>query len=224
MSSGLEMSRVTVLRAFAGALLAGILAASALGASTSPAAADFRLCNNTASRVGIAIGYKDGDGWTTEGWWNLPARTCETVVKGNLVARYYYVYAMDYDRGGEWMGQAYMCTRDKEFTIRGIGDCLARGYDRTGFFEVDTGEQRAWTVQLTESSEQPSQKPPPSTGPVSANPPAATSPPAGTPAAASPAAVAPAVASPSIAAPAADVPGNSAASPPRSAPSGVQTQ
>ena len=47
-----------------------------------------------------------------------------------------------------------MCTRDKEFTIRGIGDCLARGYDRTGFFEVDTGRQRAWTVQLTESSEQ----------------------------------------------------------------------
>ena len=123
-----------------------------------PAAADFRLCNNTASRIGVAVGYKDADGWTTEGWWNLPARTCETVLKGNLVARYYYVYAIDYDRGGEWMGQAYMCTRDKEFTIRGIGDCLARGYDRSGFFEVDTGEQRAWTVQLTESAEQPAQK------------------------------------------------------------------
>jgi hypothetical protein len=27
---------------------------------------------------------------------------------------------------------------------------LARGYDRTGFFEVATGERRAWTVQLTE--------------------------------------------------------------------------
>ena len=119
-----------------------------------PAAADFRLCNNTGSRVGVAIGYKDADGWTTEGWWNLPARNCETVLKGNLVARYYYVYAIDYDHGGEWMGQAFMCTRDKEFTIRGIGDCLARGYDRTGFFEVDTGEQRAWTVQLTETSEQ----------------------------------------------------------------------
>ncbi len=129
-----------------------------LFASAGPAAADFRLCNNTSSRVGIAIGYKDAQGWTTEGWWNLPARTCETVLKGNLVARYYYVYAIDYDRGGEWMGQAYMCTRDKEFTIRGIGNCLARGYDRTGFFEVDTGEQRAWTVQLTESSEQPVRK------------------------------------------------------------------
>jgi len=210
---------VTVLRALAGALLAGILAAAALAASTSPAAADFRLCNNTASRVGIAIGYKDSDGWTTEGWWNLPARTCETVLKGNLVARYYYVYAIDYDRGGEWMGQAFMCTRDKEFTIRGIGDCLARGYDRTGFFEVDTGEQRAWTVQLTESGEQPSQKSPPATGPVSAKPPA-TSPPA----AASPSTGAPGAAPPSARTPAIDVPGNSAASPAPLAPSGVQTQ
>jgi hypothetical protein len=47
-----------------------------------------------------------------------------------------------------------MCTRDKEFTVRGTEDCLARGYDRTGFFEVDTGEQQTWTVQLTETSEQ----------------------------------------------------------------------
>ena len=124
-----------------------------------PAAADFRLCNNTGSRVGVAVGYKDAEGWTTEGWWNLPSRTCETVLKGNLVARFYYVYAIDYDHGGEWIGQAFMCTRDKEFTISGISDCLARGYDRTGFFEVDTGEQRAWTVQLTELSEQPSQRP-----------------------------------------------------------------
>ena len=138
-----------------------------LFASVRPAAADFRLCNNTASRVGVAVGYKDAEGWTTEGWWNLPSRTCETVLKGNLVARFYYVYAIDYDHGGEWTGRAYMCTRDKEFTIRGIGDCLAHGYDRTGFFEVDTGEQRAWTVQLTESAEQPPQKPLPQGSPLS---------------------------------------------------------
>ena len=129
-------------------------------ACATPAAADFRLCNNTGSRVGIAIGYKDAEGWTTEGWWNLSARSCETLVKGQLVARYYYVFAVDYDRGGEWSGKAYMCTRDKEFTIKGIEDCLARGYDRTGFFEVDTSEQRSWTVQLTESgADQPGQLP-----------------------------------------------------------------
>jgi uncharacterized membrane protein len=119
-----------------------------------PAAADFRLCNNTSSRVGIALGYKDAEGWTTEGWWNVSSRACETLLRGTLVARFYYIYALDYDRGGEWSGQAFMCSRDKEFTIKGTENCLARGFDRTGFFEVDTGEQRAWTVQLTESNEQ----------------------------------------------------------------------
>jgi uncharacterized membrane protein len=126
--------------------------------SASPARADFRLCNNTGGRVGVAIGYRDSEGWATEGWWNLAARSCETLLRGTLVARYYYIYAVDYDRGGEWSGQAFMCTRDKEFTIRGTDDCLARGFDRTGFFEVDTGDQQTWTVQLTDSSEQTSQR------------------------------------------------------------------
>ena len=88
-------------RTVTGALLLGATAAFALFASASPAAADFRLCNNTASRVGLAVGYKDAEGWTTEGWWNLSARSCETLLKGNLIARYYYIYAIDYDRGGE---------------------------------------------------------------------------------------------------------------------------
>ena len=134
--------------------LAAIVAACAI-LPVQPATADFRVCNNTGSRVGVAIGYKDKDGWATEGWWNLPGRSgCEVVLRGTLASRYYYIYAVDYDRGGEWSGQAFMCTRDKEFVIRpGIGDCLAHGYDRTGFFEVDTGDQSDWTVQLTESSE-----------------------------------------------------------------------
>jgi uncharacterized membrane protein len=134
------------------------LAVAVLCLWNNPAAADFRLCNNTSSRVGIALGYKDAEGWTTEGWWNVSSRSCETLLKGSLVARFYYIYALDYDRGGEWSGQAFMCSRDKEFTIKGTENCLARGFDRTGFFEVDTGEQRAWTVQLTDANEQPAQQ------------------------------------------------------------------
>jgi len=153
------------------ALLPAAVAAGLLGFAH-PAAADFRLCNNTGSRVGIAIGYKDKEGWTTEGWWNLSARSCDTLLRGTLVARFYYIYALDYERGGEWSGQAFMCTRDKEFTIRGIENCLARGYERTGFFEVDTGEQRSWTVQLTDSSEQTSQRSSTSGLPLTPMPPA----------------------------------------------------
>ena len=122
--------------------------------SAEPAKADFRLCNNTSSRIGIAVGYKENETWTTEGWWNIAARSCETILRGGLVARFYYIYAVDYDRGGEWSGQAYMCSREKEFTIKGTEDCLARGFDRTGYFEVDTGDQPSWTVQLTESADQ----------------------------------------------------------------------
>ncbi len=60
---------------------------------------------------------------------------------------------MDYDQGGEWSGKSFMCTREKEFTIRGFENCLARGYDRTGFFEIDPAEQKSWTVQLSEQAQ-----------------------------------------------------------------------
>src|SRR5258706_11875195 len=139
------LHRLAAARALAG----GALVMAAVALTAQPARADFRLCNNTGNRVGIAVGYKENEGWTTEGWWNISARSCETVLRGALVARFYYIYAVDYDRGGEWSGQAFMCTREKEFTIRGTDDCLARGYDRTGFFEVDTGDQPSWPVRLT---------------------------------------------------------------------------
>jgi uncharacterized membrane protein len=121
---------------------------------TGPASADLRLCNKTPNRVGVSIGYKDKNIWTTEGWWNIPVNSCETLVSGTLVSRFYYVYAIDYDHGGEWSGKYVMCTKDKMFTIEGTEDCVARGYNRSGFFEVDTGEQTNWTIQLNEPTQQ----------------------------------------------------------------------
>jgi uncharacterized membrane protein len=132
------------------ALAAGVFAAILLGlAGTTPARADLKLCNNTASRVGVAIGYKNKDGWASEGWWTADPQKCLTLLKGALIARYYYVYAVDYDKGGSWGGKAQMCIRDKIFTIRGIDSCTERGYTKTGFFEVDTAEESDWTVSLS---------------------------------------------------------------------------
>jgi len=57
------------------------------------------------------------------------------------------------EHGGEWKGKAFMCTRDREFRIIGREDCFVRGFDRTGFFEVDTGkEAKNWTVQSARRS------------------------------------------------------------------------
>jgi uncharacterized membrane protein len=130
-------------------LLSGINATAGVSGGTAEGGSGFRLCNQTASKVGVAIGYEDGADWTTEGWWNVEANACETLRPGPLVSRFYYVYAVDYDHGGAWSGKATMCTRDKMFTIHGIEDCVARGYEHSGFFEVDTGDQKSWTVQLT---------------------------------------------------------------------------
>ena len=119
------------------------------------ARADFRLCNNSSSRVSVALAYTDGETWISEGWWNLKANGCETLVRGPLAAEFYYVYAMD-EHSSEWKGKAFMCTRDREFRIIGREDCFVRGFDRTGFFEVDTGkEAKNWTVQLTDAEAPP---------------------------------------------------------------------
>ena len=137
-----------LLRAGAGTALTAI---ASIFAIISTAQADLRLCNKSGSRVGVAIGYKIDTSWTTEGWWNIEADACETLLAGTLSSRYYYVYAIDYDNQGVWGGKASMCTRDKEFTIEGVNDCVARGFQKTGFFEVDTGQDMPdWTVQLTE--------------------------------------------------------------------------
>lgn len=145
-------------RTLAHSLRLAMLAAGMTGLAA-PAQADLRMCNTTSSRIGVSIGYRDAQGWVTEGWWNLAPRGCETLLRGTLAARFYYVHAVDYDKGGEWTGKSVMCTRNREFTIRGIEDCLARGYDRAGYFEVDTGEQKSWTIQLTDPTGNAPQRP-----------------------------------------------------------------
>ena len=126
-----------------------------LAGTAAPAHADLKLCNNTDSRVGVAVGYRDLKGWASEGWWNVGPQSCETLLKGGLTARYYYIYAIDYDKGGTWGGTAKLCTRDKLFTIRGIKECVGRGFQQTGFFEVDTKEEPDWTVSLSGSPTKP---------------------------------------------------------------------
>ncbi len=127
-----------------------ILAVCAMLAGAGPAAADLKVCNASGGRIGLAMGYQDRNGWVTEGWWNISSQTCEVLLKGGVPSRFIYVYAVDYDRGGEWAGTNYMCTQEKSFAIRGVEECQKRGHKRTGFFEVDTGDSRDWTIRLTD--------------------------------------------------------------------------
>jgi uncharacterized membrane protein len=109
----------------------------------------------TQSRIGVAVGYRDEQAqqWVTEGWWNVLSHACETLLRQKLSGKYYYLYAIDYDRGGAWEGKDpryAMCLSDKSFTITGLADCGKRGYKAAQFLEVDTGQAASFTIRLTE--------------------------------------------------------------------------
>jgi uncharacterized membrane protein len=115
------------------------------------ARADFRVCNATQELVGVGIGYRAKAGWVTEGWWHIEGSSCKTLIEGPLSSRFYYLYAEDAERGGRWDGPISMCVAEKEFKIAGVTDCVARGFQRAGFQEYDTGEQASWMVQLADA-------------------------------------------------------------------------
>ncbi|MGI9354478.1 MAG: DUF1036 domain-containing protein [Rhizobiaceae bacterium] len=123
-----------------------------------PAQADLQVCNDTKALVGVSIGFSKNKKWITEGWWRIPASVCTSVIEGKLDTRYFYLHAEEADSGGRWRGPHFMCTSNKQFKINGTKDCFARGYEQTGFFEVDTGNQENWQVRLTESDRDESKK------------------------------------------------------------------
>jgi uncharacterized membrane protein len=138
---GIRLGSTLLLSAFAGLFL-----------TAAPAQAELRVCNETGNLVSLSLGYRAERGWMSEGWWQAPPGDCRTLYQGNLQRRFYYLYAVDDVGGGAWDGDVFMCTRDETFTIFGVEDCLARGYERTGFFEIDTQNRTDWTLQLTENA------------------------------------------------------------------------
>jgi len=129
-----------------------IISTGLLLTATNNAKADFRICNDTPSLVGAALGYREAGKWISEGWFQVPAESCTALIEGDLNSRFYYIYAEDADRGGQWRGDVFLCTSDREFKIEGVQDCFTRGHVKTGFFEIDTGNRESWMVRLTEQS------------------------------------------------------------------------
>jgi len=144
-------SRLTLRNWSLSTILLFVLTAVSPALIASEARAEFRVCNGTQNLVGVAIGYRAKEGWITEGWWQVPATTCATLIEGELQSRYYYLYAEDAARGGRWTGDVNMCVAENEFKVTGVQDCFARGFQRMGFKEYDTGRQGSWMVQLSDT-------------------------------------------------------------------------
>lgn len=103
------------------------------------AQAGLEICNGTAERQSVSIGYKSGEDWVSEGWWNIAPGDCAEPVTGALTNRYYYYRATS--AGQSFAGDGYsFCTQSDAFTIVGDADCEARGYQTGDFAVIDTGE------------------------------------------------------------------------------------
>ena len=130
-------------------LLFAVTLVLGLAGHAAPALADFHVCNKTGLPTRVAIGHFDGTHWTSEGWWTIKPKTCAGILTGALDARYYYLYATD-GAAGTWEGKTHFCVAPQaRFRAVGRANCAGRGFDRRGFFEVDTANKPDWTQNLS---------------------------------------------------------------------------
>jgi uncharacterized membrane protein len=113
-----------------------------------PAQAELSACNQTDQTISVAIGYSDDGTWTSEGWWTMRAGDCKVMVPGDLKNRYYYWRATQ-DGQPLPAEEYFFCTSAKVFTIAGDTECAERGYDRVAFSQVDTGEVKSYTINVS---------------------------------------------------------------------------
>ena len=138
---------------FRSTLVQGFLA----GLMLAPAAgwAGLTFCNETAVTQTVAIGHKDGDNWISRGWWNIKPGDCATPVGEDLRYRYYYYRAEA--TGRTFSDENYVfCTQRSAFAITGDENCQDRGYERSKFRRIDTGEKNtSFTLTLVEPKSSP---------------------------------------------------------------------
>lgn len=141
------------------------VSALALTALAGAAEAGLEFCNETDVFQSIAVGYMGDQDWTSEGWWLVEPGACVTPVEGDLQSRYYY-YRAESDEG-TFEGDGYgFCVASEAFTIVGLGDCEARGYETSDFREIDTGaEALHYTVTLGDGTASPEMLPVPEAEP-----------------------------------------------------------
>jgi uncharacterized membrane protein len=129
-----------------------VLAASALVQISTQAHAAFTVCNNTGSKINVAIAYGPKDapgtntgghlGVTAEGWWSLDPRECAQLSSIHAGNNWLYYHATS--RNGTSGGSSLLCVSNKPFTIgqsfRRSGDKCPPNQHLAGFKRLETSK------------------------------------------------------------------------------------
>ncbi|MEM6665495.1 MAG: DUF1036 domain-containing protein [Pseudomonadota bacterium] len=106
-----------------------------------------QFCNNSLTRVMMAIGEERDGGITSRGWFEIAPNRCVSPLTGRAAERSVYTFAEAVDQSGIgllvagkpvlWGGDTMLCTNNLEFEISRHGNCEARGLQSRPF--------RKWT-------------------------------------------------------------------------------
>jgi len=135
--------------------IAGLLAGALL--CSEPAAADFRVCNQTSYILYAAVGYEAGVQMLTRGWTRVRPGDCGTALQGVLNQPAYFLYARS-SRAHTgpmraWGGRIRLCAKENNFAIDvpvGAARCASDDAFLVPFASVTTGHRASWTTTLTE--------------------------------------------------------------------------
>lgn len=137
---------------------AGLLAGALL--CTRPAAADFRVCNQTSYVLYAAVGYEAGVQMLTRGWTRVRPGECATALQGTLNQPAYFLYARSSRAHSgptrAWGGRIRLCAKETNFAIDvpvGSARCASDDAFLVPFASVATGHKASWTATLDEAEQ-----------------------------------------------------------------------
>lgn len=118
------------------------------------------FCNRTQGPLEAALGYRDMDGWISEGWWKIQPGQCSRVLGHVLDQRFYFYYAraltpvFRHRPPFVWSGKYPFCVDTKAFHIEGDGNCETKGYQTKDFQQIDLGGRaRDYVLDFKDGSE-----------------------------------------------------------------------
>jgi len=115
-----------------------VFACFVLAVAAPAADAALRICNPHEDLRTVALGYRDGPAWVSEGWWNIAAGDCATVLGGDLSSRYYHYFENRPGFKGDTASRD-LCVQLDKFSVRDQADCDASVHTDVRFKRIDVG-------------------------------------------------------------------------------------
>jgi uncharacterized membrane protein len=121
------------------------------------ALAELNICNESGLPMYIAVAWSEDNDWKSRGWFNMGAGECATMISGDLRSRYYWYYAESLEKKLIWSGagkdhSGAFCVISDAFFFR---DANRTDCDDREFRRIDTGDDVAYTLSLTETRRDP---------------------------------------------------------------------